>query len=464
MKKIMILAASAALVLAGCAKMQTIETNEGTPVGFSAYSGNALTKAGSYDVMTTANLKTSGFGVFAYQTSGNYAGGIAPNFMYNQKVSGDTWTYSPLKYWPNQINGDSSTSGNADSQTQSAQSYNVDKISFFAYGPYIDVTPNTGDPVSPAANLSDAVGITALSNYTATTDPIVSYKVTTDLTKQVDLIWGVSHGETWTNVANGSNTPTKYLPWLDLQKPAIGTKINFHFYHALAQLRVRALAAINSTTANDSSTPGTRETAEGDNVTKIVIEKVEITSSDLYETGDLNLKNTETVDDNNDGTPDRPLANWDHQVAFTGEQGLTIENPNINAKLYGNGTSFPATTVPGVIYEAESAAGNDEDVDVIKDSKYYTLIPVTPADPAKVTFNVKVTYHVLTKDNNLSTGFSSVKNVISHDVEFDKLEAGKRYTIKMILGISEVKFEAVVSDWTDGNEKEVNLPLNVAGA
>lgn len=455
MKKIMILAASAALVLAGCAKIETVSTQEmDAPVGFSAYSGNPLTKAGSYDVMTIENLQASGFGVFAYQTTGNYAAGIAPNFMYNQHVeySSSAWTYSPIKYWPNQINGTApSTNGNADGQDPKAQSYSTDKVSFFAYAPYVAATANTG-AVTPTAE-----GITALTSNEATTDPKVSYKVSTDLTKQVDLLWGVSNGTTWNNVAGGTNTPTQYLPYLNLQKPAIGTSIHFYFYHALAQLRVRAIAAINSVPAGDASTPGSREQNEGDNITKILIEKVEITSADLNETGDLNLNNTETV-----GTPaSAPKAKWENLVAFGGEQGLTIQSPNINTKLYGNGTSFPAgTSVPGVIYKASSANDADADVDVIKDSKYYTLIPVTPTAPAKVTFNVKVTYHVVTKDTNLAAGYSSVKNVISHDVKFDSLDAGKRYTIKMILGISEVKFEASVENWVDGTESTVDLPKN----
>lgn len=462
MKKIMILAASAALVLVACTKIETVSTQEmDAPVGFSAYSGNALTKAGAYGEMNNTLLQQSeanggGFGVFAYKTSGDYPTpntSVEPNFMYNQKVlyNASAWEYSPIKYWPNQI-----ASGNTDGQTPTpAQGYAVDKVSFFAYAPYVAATASTG------AVASATEGITALTRNDATTDPKVSYKVSTDLTKQVDLVWGVSNGETWNNVAGGTNTPTKYLPYLNLQKPAIGTPIHFYFYHALAQLRVRALAAINSVPAGDASTPGSREQETGgDNITKILIEKVEITSNDLNETGDLNLNNTEPV-----GSPaSAPKAKWENVVAFTGEQGLTIENPNINTKLYGDGNSFPASSVPGVIYEASSDNGADADVDVIKDSKYYTLIPVTPTAPAKVTFNVKVTYHVVTKDANLAATYSSVKNVISHNVEFDSLDAGKRYTIKMILGISEVKFEATVEDWTDGTESTVDLPKNVAGA
>lgn len=458
MKKIMILAASAALVLAGCAKIETVSNQEmNTPVGFSAYSGNAVTKAGAYDALTTTLLQTPGFGVFAYQTSGNYPSpntSLAPNFMYNQHVTySSAWVYTPLKYWPNQLDGTSSTGADTDSQTDPAHAYNIDKVSFFAYAPYVDVTPSTGEPKNTATNYADGVGITGLSANNETGDPIVSYKVTDDLDKQVDLLWGVSHGGTWNNVAGGNNNPTNYLPYLNLQKPAIGTAIHFYFHHALAQLRVRAVAAINSVDAGDASTPGSREQDGGDNITKIVIEKVELTSGDLYETADLNLNNTAA-------TASAPTALWSNQAAFAADAGLEIASTNINTKLYGDGSAFPGSSVPGVIYKASPVAGYDADVDVIVDGKYYTLIPVEPEAPNKVTFNVKVTYHVVTKDANLAATYSSVKNVISHDVEFDSLDAGKRYTIKMILGISEVKFEATVENWTDGTESTVDLPKN----
>ena len=71
---------------------------------------------------TTSDLET--IGVFAYFTHGNFNEDAAtPNFMYNQlvgKQTDGTWSYSPVKFWP-----DNST---------------TDKISFFAYAPYINET------------------------------------------------------------------------------------------------------------------------------------------------------------------------------------------------------------------------------------------------------------------------------------------------------------------------------------
>ena len=436
----MILAASAALVLASCAKIENVSNQEmNTPVGFSAYAGNAITKAGAYGELTTAgansttSLQTTGFGVFAYQTVGNYAAGIAPNFMYNTKVSTASWSYTPIKYWPNQI-----AAGNTDGQTTPAQAYAVNKVSFFAYAPY--VVANTDGSVTNTEE-----GIIALTSNEAITDPKVTYKVSNDLNKQVDLVWGVSHGDTWTNVAGGNNTPANGKPYLNLQKPAINTAIHFYFHHALAQLKLQAIAAYNQVAAGG--------TAKND--VKITIDNVVITVPGMYQTAVLNLNNP-SVDATN-----KPIPAWEG-AAGSSDLTLTVANANINPNLKDAGDEDAADQPDGVIYKAAPyTAPFDEDVDVIMQGKYFTLIPKT----GSTTVNVKVTYYVTTDDANLAAGHSRVENVISHDVTFGEgFKAGTKNVIRMILGISEVKFEASVEDWVDGTESTVDLPKNGAGA
>ena len=446
MKKVMIFAAVAAIALASCAKVETFSNTEmDAPVGFSAYSGNPLTKAGAYGEMNTTLLQ-AGFGVFAYKTTGNYDGSTDPNFMWNEDVawSSDHWEYSPIKYWPNQL-----ASGNTDSQGTPAQGYAVDKVSFFAYAPYVAATPATG------AVASTDEGITALTGNAATGDPKVTYKVTNDLDKQVDLVWGVSHGDTWNNVAGGTNTPTKFLPYLNLQKPAIGTPIHFYFHHALAQLKLQAIAAYD--VVSGAGTP--------EDGVKITIDNVVVTVPGMYQTAVLNLNN-DTVDNN--GTPENPADDkaqpkWE---SATGSSNLvfTDANANINPNLQDKGNVHASAQASsgngaGVIYKAPTyTTPFDSDVDVIMNGKYFTLIPKTDAS---VTVNVKITYYVTTDDSNLAAGHSRVENVISHDVVFSNgFKAGTRNVIRMILGISEVKFEAEVLDWETGVSQDVNLPLN----
>jgi hypothetical protein len=442
MKKVLIFAAVAALTLGACTKVDIVSNSEmDAPVGFSAYSGNTITKAGAYGEMNNTLLQESeanggGFGVFAYKTTGDYPATnttVAPNFMYNQKVlyNAGNWEYHPIKYWPNQI-----AAGNTDSQGTPAQGYAVDKVSFFAYAPYVAATASSG-----AVGSTDE-GIIALSDYDDQSDPKVTYKVTNDLDKQVDLVWGVSHGATWTNVAGGTNTPTNGKPYLNLQKPAVGTAIHFYFHHALAQLKLQAIAAYNQEAAGGTAKDGV----------KITIDNVVITVPGMYQTAVLNLNNTAVE-------AGKPVPNWESETG-SANLTLTVANANINPVMKDAGDVNASAQPAGVTYKAAPyTTPFDSVVDVINNGKYYTLIP---KDDAAVTVNVKVTYYVTTDDANLNGGHSRVENVISHDVTFsDGFKAGTRNIIRMILGISEVKFEAEVVDWETGDSQDVNLPLNV---
>ena len=183
MKKKVLFAATVAAVLASCSSddlsVQTAAKQEAqgleNAVSFEAYSQRSLTRAGEAGAMDNDKLKTEGFGVFGYYTDMNeYDQTSTPNFMYNQKVSGAGWTYEPVKYWPNEY-------GNK------AQSDDVDKLSFFAYAPYVENTPSTGKVEAG----EDLVGITGFTRNTAAGDPYVKYVGSLDPSKCVDLCWGV---------------------------------------------------------------------------------------------------------------------------------------------------------------------------------------------------------------------------------------------------------------------------------
>lgn len=420
MKKFMIIAASAAVVLSACAKidMGTSKVNDiDEPVAFGAYARKAVVKAGQAGELTTTALRGSGFGVFAYQTTGDYTASATPNFMYNTKVYGDTsspnWIYDIIKYWPNQIQD-----GNTDSQPATA--FQADKVSFFAYGPYVPATASTGVPTGDVNS-----GITALTSNATAGDPKVTFKVSNDLSKQVDLVWAVSNGATWTNVGNTTNTPVSGKPYLNLQKPALNTAIHFYFKHALSQVKLQAVAAYNQAAAGGTAQNGV----------KITIESVTVTIPGVSQTAVLNLNNT---------TADAPL--WEN-ASGSSDLSLNIADANINAALKDAGD---------VKAEAQPAGVTGTATDVIAGSKYYTIIPKEGATNVKV----KIVYYVTTDDPDLLGGKSRVKNEIEKTVSFTKFEAGKKNIIKMILGISEVKFEAEVAAWADGLSGDVNLPLN----
>lgn len=254
MKKLLLLTASAVFILTSCAKMENLQknTDERMPILFGTYNGRPGTKAVSATTYGSINTNTllqgsEGFGVFAFYSDGAanaYNGPAAstnftPNFMYNQLVEYDTdhWTYDPIKYWPNEYN------------TTNAIGADVDKLTFFAYAPYVSTV---GDE-----------GITAFSANTDTGDPTVSFKVPANKNNQIDLLW--------------SDADTK-----NMVKPAISTAVHFTFKHALSNLSIIPVAVVDKTTIPASS--GTDVDAK----TVVKINSITITGQ-FNQEGTLNL-------------------------------------------------------------------------------------------------------------------------------------------------------------------------------
>jgi len=290
MKKIMLIAASAALFAACSSEAdfeQTMpsqaETNFTTgtdAVGFDVVAGKANTRA-TYGAITTDVLKTSsdGFGIFGFHGTA-YAASLKPNYMYNQQViySGSDWTYDPIKYWPNETG------------SSSANSTHEEKLSFFAYAPFIKVTPATGDPVAYTAKALTSgeapQGITAITNNTeSSNDPTLTFVVPDDPAKQTDLLWGVIPATTtWTNVT--STTPvsmTEGEPWVDLLKPTVESKVKFQFKHALAKLNFLIDAYVDDDDTNTNPVAPK---------SKIYVREVSLIGCNIGKEGKLNLKNT----------------------------------------------------------------------------------------------------------------------------------------------------------------------------
>ena len=263
----------AAMMLASCSSDKlgpdptpSQPTLEAGAVGFDAYTQRGTTRAGVPGDLTDADFKNSatdlgkaGFGVFAYYTDLNeYDQLYTPNFFYNQQVKYNTtstkWEYKPVKYWPNEYGS-------------SALSDDVDKVSFFAYAPYVDVAATSGKVDAD----KNTWGIAGLSKNSATGDPVVKYIASFDPLYTVDLCWGVANGEVWNKTNGGSQTMKAGLPWIDVERPlstdATTGSLKFTFLHALSQLQVKVDAAV------DALDPGTA--LEGD--TKIYVRSISFT-------------------------------------------------------------------------------------------------------------------------------------------------------------------------------------------
>ena len=399
------------------------------PVTFSSYLGKTATsRAGTAGTITTdganstTSLQTEGFGLFAtYTDNAEYTAATGPNFMYNTKVSTKDWTYSPLRYWPNET-----STTNADGK--GATSEGVDRLSFFAYAPYVEATATTG------AVTENTVGITALTANNVTTDPKVTYVVADDPSKSVDLLWGVVPAGTtkWSNVTGTDIDIAEGKPYLNLIKPKTNQKVNLLFKHALAKLNLNVVGAF------DAVTGGTKDAA-----TKITVASVTIEGTGFKKTAVLNLNNT---------TANEPL--WE-AVKDAGDITLTVSDANLNSKIKDSGKD-EAQTVDGVTETAQDLLNSD----ATSAQKAFMIIPSSAADKS---LKVTIDYYVNTTDASLAKGYSRVENKITKTITGFAPEAGKNYTLLLSLGMTSVKVSATVSDWTteDGSSTQVDLPINV---
>lgn len=403
MKKILLftVAAATAMAFTGCSQSSELADTESNntettqkAISFDTYLSKT-TRAGAAGAQNTEALKTNGFGVFAYYTGQNaYAKTTTPNFMYNTKVSVPTgstaFTYSPARYWPNN---------------------DKDKLSFFAYAPYVEVTAGTGLPADVTS------GITALSNNAYTGAPTVTYKLADDKTQSVDLLWGAKMGTT-----NGVNT--------DLTRTK--NNVGFTFKHTLAKFGgdnscIKAILV-------------TDDDKDFDNTTKVTISDITITSSDIATTGTLDLTTGTWSGQNNDGkmTLDIPATAISEAIA---EPKTT--DKEIDGTAAGKLTGLQPTIYTNVLKENTAS---------------YYFIPGTQPK-----FDVTVTYRVRTIDQSLATGVTNVEQtIVKKTIQFpNAFEANKKYNLILSIGLNTVKFSAEVSDWASDKEAvttTVNVP------
>lgn len=487
MRKIYLFAGLAAMMLASCSSNDKLDSSPTPqqpdvaaageiPVGFDAYAYRGITRAGQTGPLDNTALRNDwapgagtptygGFGVFGYYTDNNDYDQLAtPNFFYNQLVTYNTtyWSYEPVKYWPNEY-GDNAISDDAD------------RVSFFAYAPYVEVNPANGKPT--ANNQGDASrGITQLSRNTASGDPIVKYISSFDAATSVDLCWGINEQNTWTTVNGGQQqTFTAGVPWLDVQRPAsAGTqaaadatsRVKFTFRHALAKMQVKIDAFIDGYDATNAL----------ENETKIWVRSIRFNG--LAMKGALNLNNENpyqpywlnyngvgdleadgdvvVYDGRNDGKEGMENAK------ATNEKSLGL-NPNLIQKE-------GYVTNPGednAAWNGSAIGVTKNPVDLFAGGGIFYVIPV-----ADQTVEVEIVYDVETIDKNLAntisdgkTKGSSIENRITKAVSFGSvtsLEAGKGYTINLHLGMNSVKLDAEVKDWEDMSPgTEVDLPANL---
>ena len=456
MRKLYLIAATATM-LAACTSNDNLEAPappqpelKQIAVNFDAYQQRSVTRAGAVGDITLASLKTNSFGVFGYYTDANeYDPQATPNFMYNEKIMWDDtnnyWYYSPVKYWPNEYGS-------------TAISDEQDKVSFFAYAPYVPVTASTGKITD-----GTSTGITGLSRNSATGDPLVKYVASFDAAESVDLCWGTvgAGNESWATMAGGQ-TLIAGKPWLNVERAAdatalsetTGQKVKFQFLHALAKFKVMIDAYVDGIDATN---------ALAADETKIWVRSVSFTG--MATKGSLNLNNTV-----------ESKAEWlDYNGTADLESGetVTIYDGRKDGKEGAAGSTAANEKTLGLNPVVISDDGNTKagvtntEVSLFaSDNPFYVI-------PTGEEIEVEIVYDVETKDANLatylsdgSTPGSSIENKIKKKIVWasggNVFENGKSYVLHLHLGMNSVKFDADVQPWdADNNNSHTDLPANM---
>lgn len=411
------------LLVTGCSKSEVVTTyeqevakqeyvkqqpaqqevnNSPVPVVFDVASGNqATTRA-----LTTEDILKqdgNGFGVFAYYTHGAYPvpnNTVIPNFMYNQLVYWDTdlepdaWTYTPVKYWPN----DFSTSA-VDNLDPAARGSANDKLSFFAYAPYVPVNTATGAAKNPDESIK-TTGIVEFTKNNVNGDPSLRYK-----------LGAGSEDLSWCALPNQKKTTGDYPNYV-VNTPT------FTFSHALTALTFQVGAYFDET----PSMSHTHEIADG---TYITIDRVDIISSNLPYQGWLNLRTGEWTD------------------VSTGPGSTALTNAEIAEHVRYKADATAPYSTPSTTNMVNPGVGRGDDgtpnaaattYPLVKDGQYLVMIPSTG-----VNLDIICTYYVWTFDKRNGDGISKVKNVVKDSLSGLTLARGNAYTITMWLGMQSVK-------------------------
>lgn len=400
--KLMVLA----LLLSACSGEDSLQRDSSRQViTIAADVAGAETRAGAsgcidYDVFTT-----EGFGVFAASDATGFSSDWLSNEHMTYTPAGTealepvhlhptNWSYGPQKLWP------------ADQS-----------ISFFGYGPYVAA----GDA---------GPGITAVNGTTAD-DPYVSYRVATDVSQAVDLLWGVRG-------ATG-------LPWTHATAATTGGLVTLTFHHAMAAVGFHAQVMVDQD--NNLSNPDDHTTTglPGSASCKVTLKSITLSATgggSFFERGNLHLNNATAKG----GTAYQPR--WSNTSGTLNDFVLsgtalsaTLRDPN-PANAADVGTFMNNDAVTGINETANTQR-------VISDNangkeQCWMFIPKSAQD-----YCVKVEYYVTYKtgaDSYQRLDYTGANAVVLNISDW-QLKADTKYYLNLVFGLKTLDVTLDATDW-----------------
>ena len=388
------LIACAALTMTGCSndEINAPQQSQGNnAIEFSTYLGrNAQGSRGTEtnDASIKKNEENGGFGVLAYYTEQtNFANSNKPNFMWNQEVThnGTNWEYTPVKYWPTKVK---------------------DKVSFFAYAPYVKDGNNNG---------------IVLSGNSATGAPTATITLPDDPSKTIDFVAAVQMNKTHDNTKNANNN------------------VSFTLLHEMTRVKVQA--KLDKSVYSD----------DAKHKTFVVIKNVKFNDTgQFYKSG----KYTFSTDDSKRGT----WATTANASTYTLDLNGVLNTELIKAEGAKKETdsSDYKTGVQGLKLVDTTAK------DLFKNSEYLFLIPVSANNGDGLTdgkATATIEYDIVTEDSKLVAGYSCTSATKTVKLPAGTLQQGKSYNYTFIINLDEIVLDATVEKWDEtASDSTINVP------
>ena len=386
--------ACAALTMTGCSndEINAPQQSQGNnAIEFSTYLGrNAQGSRGTETNDASIKSENGGFGVLAYYTKqDDFADTNKPNFMWNQKVThnGTNWEYTPVKYWPTKVK---------------------DKVSFFAYAPYV--------------KNGNAKGI-VLSGNSVAGAPTATITLPDDPSETIDFVAAVQMNKTHDNSKNANND------------------VSFKLLHEMTRVKVQA--KLDKSVYSDT---------DDKHKTFVVIKNVTFNDKgQFYKSG----KYTFSIKDGERGK-------WT-TTANASTYTLDLNGVLNKTKITANGAK--GETVSGNYktgVDGIKLTKKDKPEDLFKTNEYLYLIPVSADNENGLTdgnATATIEYDIVTEDSKLVAGYSCTSATKTVLLPAGTLKQGKSYNYIFTIKLDEIVLNAEVKDWDKADsDNGINVP------
>ena len=415
------MAAMAAVVMSSCSSDEVVNNySQDNAIEFGTYVGrDAVSRVAVTDLN---KVKNDGFGVFATYNQGGTTG-TKPNFMNNQQVTwtnpstetttegegeGEaateetgSWTYSPIKYWPN----------NASAQ-----------VSFWAYSPY-------NDDNDEASLTTPTFAVTDGTDFVVT-EETVSGKL-------------------------GYNEKVK------LTFAHVMSRIGFKVETVINETDSHKSTDNGENDEKDDASKNDFEKKDGQALTTVVVTEVSLNYA-FVDAGKMTW--SAATEEQTKGEWNLTLTE-NSKLSSDKYHTLTVGETATDNKIFNDVTETEYEKAVGTedtedYQAAKKLVGQVADIISKKlnhDDAYFMVIPQKAKE-----MTITVKYSVITKDDKLATGYSKVDNEVTSE-KFDfTFERNHAYNFVLHLGLNSVEFEAEVSKNWEESDVIVNVPLNEA--